>query len=1397
VNIPDKYTPPFIVALIVLFWVPVCFAQPIAVTPYDLMPDQRVVVEGENVPPWKIAWDEARGLAIAGNFTEALRKYKALLVLKNNLLEARWELARLHMYLDQWDNASQQLELLMESDPNRSIYLVAQGRVMWETGQYERAVELFRTVYDQNPADQVALAGLIEGLNKLGKKDEALPLLERLSLQEPANLGVRRYLAVIFYNSGNYEKARVHLVVLSGQDNVETEILYKTALVHEKLGLSHIAVNYWQRVLKREPGHMEAHSYLAGYYDEVGQAATVLLHLQALRATTPEDTAVLARIGRIYEKQGEYDKALTFYEKYLEQYPEDRQILKRVVRIHAVRGRKKQTLATLDQYFAQEKKRDAKELKQKARRYDAAGRYHDAIVLYRQLIELSPDDPEILAALANDLLAIGANEGALSMWMHLSELAPDDLSIYKSMAELLKRLERKEELLELLHKLHSLDPADTWATLQIAVLYLEKGELAESEKYFDILTAAACRDPECLQNRALLYERLDLEEHALHDYEALLKQLPDQYRIRLKAMGLAAGLGLLDIVLTHKEFLETNGPVSQKMEIVLLSADAYRQSGYLTTAINQYRTVIEQSLHVSDPVNIYRRDRAWLGIAAAYQAGGLYYEAEQALRTALAGSENAPVFLEPLVELSIAAGNVNNGEIWYEALSEALQSDTEFKEDQQFNWRMQLLKAKIFGAAGEYDSAVNLCLRMKGFFPLANIKAWAEKNDFSESRPELQIRIDLAGYLIAAGRITEAEKITRKLLDIVGDRFEILLLLEQIHSLSGETIKAQEFGAWAMSLAQEDLGSLLTLTGLYKSLENFSRQREAAGVAAHKEPDSLAARMDLVQATIGSGLLSEALQLSELVLDRYPENSWFRTRQIELLARSGRFDDTLKLANALLDSNPERADILLLKARILWQQRLWDDSVALYQSYMSPAVEELLEQQFGHQGVSLDLTPQSTIWDKITFSEGEPLSISEVVMSPHHAVDSSANGRQINKTAAPYYALFRWQERFKRELAIRRLVQRRYYHFAATQLESLIKDYGSNDFLLYDLAGLYSKLEMLQEEVFLYGILARQNRDFPGLQEAVQRNGLKRRPRVALAYIMQEDDGWHGYKAIRKKAADVTGWYSDSSSNDWSLNLQRIKYDSTNNSLDVKSWRAMLSVESKLNQAFHLSLGAGVENLEDDNNSTPLFYGAIIGKLRDEMRTTLSFRQDVTADTITSLTRDITLREYKIDFMFDLMPRVLMGGDLQYTDYSDSNWTNKYTVWSSYLFFPEPTLLKVSYKFDYYDSDEGQLGPLPPAEFGFAPNDHPYWAPLDYWITRFSFYFKHQISNDALARGVPSYYTLEYSLGYDSDDNDLHEVKGSISVELFKHLTLNASYGYFDLDVYNHEEANLSAMYRW
>jgi len=96
----------------------------------------------------------------------------------------------------------------------------------------------------------------------------------------------------------------------------------------------------------------------------------------------------------------------------------------------------------------------------------------------------------------------------------------------------------------------------------------------------------------------------------------------------------------------------------------------------------------------------------------------------------------------------------------------------------------------------------------------------------------------------------------------------------------------------------------LTLSGLYKSNGNIPRQLAAAAKAVLKAPDSLAAKLLLIQAHIDSGNLSAALDLTEQLSSSNPGNTWVRANQIKLLARIGRFADALNLGNAFLESQP-------------------------------------------------------------------------------------------------------------------------------------------------------------------------------------------------------------------------------------------------------------------------------------------------------------------------------------------------------------------------------------------------------------------------------------------------------------------------------------------------------------
>ena len=122
-------------------------------TPHDLLPEQSIEVVGKELPQWQAAWDKARANALQGNFEEALKLYQALLVMKSNLEEARWEMVRLLMHLKHWEAAAASLEVLTGANPENTLYTSSLGKVMWEMEQYERAVALFKKLYSRNPTD--------------------------------------------------------------------------------------------------------------------------------------------------------------------------------------------------------------------------------------------------------------------------------------------------------------------------------------------------------------------------------------------------------------------------------------------------------------------------------------------------------------------------------------------------------------------------------------------------------------------------------------------------------------------------------------------------------------------------------------------------------------------------------------------------------------------------------------------------------------------------------------------------------------------------------------------------------------------------------------------------------------------------------------------------------------------------------------------------------------------------------------------------------------------------------------------------------------------------------------------------------------------------------------------
>ena len=220
---------------------------------------------------------------------------------------------------------------------------------------------------------------------------------------------------------------------------------------------------------------------------------------------------------------------------------------------------------------------------------------------------------------------------------------------------------------------------------------------------------------------------------------------------------------------------------------------------------------------------------------------------------------------------------------------------------------------------------------------------------------------------------------------------------------------------------------------------------------------------------------------------------------------------------------------------------------------------------------------------------------------------------------------------------------------------------------LFDLAGIYSRLGFLGKEAGLYKTIQGKSPGYPYLDEAMQRNQLKREPRVSVLYEIDRKEGRDGYYDNKQQASGIKSWYMPSLNHMLLLDYRRIYNQSLDNEQDL--WRNRFRAQIKWSPFHDLDFLTlfGVDSGGADGQSTLLYDFMIKGTLGDMAEGFLSISQDVVDDTLESLKGGIHTTGYEGGVQVDLLPRLFAGGNYKYTDYSDTNYQNEYKLWSSYI----------------------------------------------------------------------------------------------------------------------------------
>lgn len=1324
------------------------------------------------MPAWKADWDAARDYLQRGNLAAAEEQYRKVLEAKD-IMEARWELANIFAATGRDKEALERLAILVEEDKTRVDFLSALAIVQLRLGKLDRAAQSYELLSVAEPDSSFANSGSIFCFLSQGQPEKAYIFIKRLSAKYPDDFLLQQLYAQQAFVLNETDLAYEKLGQLVQHPKADTVTFSLAARVSEKLDKKTQAASYWNKLLELTADNIEAHQKLALFYEKNGEVEKAVSHFLFLHKMQPDNEQVMRKIGQCYVGMMEFSKALIYFEEYLDRKPEDKEVARFVVNIHAALGNKDETLGALEHYFEIESSPDQANLKKAAQLYDEHGLAREAIEIYRRLLKLSPNDPNILTALASNFLELGKDEDALKIWRKLAKIAPEVVEVYKPIAALLEKLGREEELLDVLEVIAELDPGDIPVHLRLADIYLKTNEIEKCGSIINKMTSIDQVMPvEFYVLRGQFMVRTFNFEKALVDFKTVLAGSAQNLEIRVNALNAAGMLGDLGETQTqYTLLLDSAGDLNDKH--LLISAQAFLRAGSFSQARDLFKKLVGRAI-IDETHSI--KKRAYVGMAQSFLEENLFYEAESILRQGLNETHDYDTFVPYLFELNLENGHMEAAESWLLAV----EGSTDLSP-----WQRRYSTARLLLAQGERRKAKMHLLSL-----LSTMRA--ERSDIS-SAEGLRRLVKILPQLWEVGEQGSVVELCDEILEMSPGALEALAVLKLYGNIDLEKQVTE-------NQVPAQTARLLDLALIFERFGRYDQMEVAAKNALVRWPESFRAKLLVAKALRLSGKVDLAEKKFRVLAQIYPDHSLVQAELASLLFYRGRFGEVLELV-AHFPGKKRSRPLILMQARALWAKNQKKDSLERYESVLeADPTQKLYGLGEKFEVVFPEIIQESSFLAKLFHSPVKSYEelLMDFVMAPSYLVSSLKTGRVgFNRELSMLYADFCWYQQFSRELAVRNAIRKEEYFYAQKLYEELTQQYPNDVILLYELAGIYKRLGEYGREAVLYETIRDQGTFIAGLDDSISANRLKQRPQIAITSGHSQEKGRNDYKNVEKDWQQLSVWYSPRTRHETTLDLSRINYHAETWDDVVRSSRLEFNHRATLFSGLALGVSTGVETQDSGGADTFLFGIEGVGNIGDAFVGSFSLKRDIVADTTASLRREILRQELSAGFLFEPFYRLALGGEYSIADFSDNNWTTGYGVWASYLLLSQPTYLEFVYRYNFKESNEGENQGGSMTNDGFSADDHPYWAPKNYWSNQFGVLYKHEFGHDSIIRNVTKHYTVEYYFGHDSEGNGFQGAKGSFFIEITPQLLLSAEGELVSSPVYRKKLYSLTASYKW
>lgn len=217
---------------------------------------------------------------------------------------------------EKYEDAAIIFTRMLKKDPENSNLHYLAALAFDSLNQNQKAIDHFLKVSPDSEKYKKSIIHAAFLYTEMDQEDTALAFLEKKHEEIPRDIDIISYLAAMYEDKGMMEDALRLLRRGLDYSPDNTEILFRSGIVLDKLDKKSACIQTMKKVIALDPKHAGALNYLGYTYAEMGEnlneAEEMVIKALELK---PDDGFITDSLGWIYYKKEMYEKAVELLEK--------------------------------------------------------------------------------------------------------------------------------------------------------------------------------------------------------------------------------------------------------------------------------------------------------------------------------------------------------------------------------------------------------------------------------------------------------------------------------------------------------------------------------------------------------------------------------------------------------------------------------------------------------------------------------------------------------------------------------------------------------------------------------------------------------------------------------------------------------------------------------------------------------------------------------------------------------------------------------------------------------------------------------------------------------------------------------------------------------------------------